>query len=546
MWPFKRNQETFRFRKADGCQILERYAGKDEKVTVPSEYEGLPVTGIGENAFYDHARICEIVLPDSITGIGPNAFRGCKSLKKINLPDSLEEIGEGAFALCAALEEVQLPEGVKKVPVRAFYKCTGITQINIPDAVTAIGDEAFMGCAGLQSVILGSGLSELGDKVFTGCAKTLSIVIMSKEPKFSEKSIAAADRIYLRVGNGLLLFAYHGHDTSIVIEDEICSLPVQGLGERLFYRFAYLERVTLPKGLKFILPECFAGCVGLEEITFPDSLVEIGRGAFAGSGLKSLTIPASVQTVGENAFFASVHLSNVCFMGECCDIRSGAFSRCGLTSVSLPSRLTEIQTDLFRDDRLLASIDIPETVEAVWEYAFSGTGLECAILPENTEVIGEGAFLGIKTLKTVLMGEKIREIGKSAFALTPALEEIRFVNGNEKFRMDGGMLMDVRSMRLIAMLETKADECVQIPEGVAEIGDCAFTGIGGVKEIVVPASVRKIGDWALREMPHLERVEFLSNPAEIGEEVIFGSDNAEVIADEDVKRRLFADMEEEA
>ncbi len=68
------------------CSII----GYDEKrsgdLIVPSTVKfgdvELPVTSVGQKAFYNCLRITSITLPDSVTWINDEAFYGCSNLKK--------------------------------------------------------------------------------------------------------------------------------------------------------------------------------------------------------------------------------------------------------------------------------------------------------------------------------------------------------------------------------------------------------------------------------------------------------------------------------
>lgn len=52
------------------------------KLIIPEEIEGLPVTRIASEAFYNIDNIIEVVLPSTIKEIGERAFYNCKKLEK--------------------------------------------------------------------------------------------------------------------------------------------------------------------------------------------------------------------------------------------------------------------------------------------------------------------------------------------------------------------------------------------------------------------------------------------------------------------------------
>ena len=130
------------------------YSGSPEEVVIPSTYEGLPVTSIGNNAFAYCDGLKSVVIPDSVTRIGASAFYNCYSLTSVVIPDSVTRIGASAFENCDGLKSVTIPDSVTSIGTYAFAYCDGLTSVTIPESVTFIGGYAFKMCARLRSVIL--------------------------------------------------------------------------------------------------------------------------------------------------------------------------------------------------------------------------------------------------------------------------------------------------------------------------------------------------------------------------------------------------------
>lgn len=103
------------------------YTGTAKKVKVPKKVNGVPVTAIGNECFWQARTITVLSLPDTITKIGESAFNECTSLKKIVLPKELKELGASAFWYCTGLETVVLDRNVQKVGKDAFRGCDKVT-----------------------------------------------------------------------------------------------------------------------------------------------------------------------------------------------------------------------------------------------------------------------------------------------------------------------------------------------------------------------------------------------------------------------------------
>ncbi|MDE7296749.1 MAG: leucine-rich repeat domain-containing protein [Clostridia bacterium] len=73
------------------------------QVTIPTQINGYPVTGIGNDAFYGCNSLIDITIPQSVKKIGSYAFWGCGSLTSIIIPYGVTSIENDAFGGCSSL-----------------------------------------------------------------------------------------------------------------------------------------------------------------------------------------------------------------------------------------------------------------------------------------------------------------------------------------------------------------------------------------------------------------------------------------------------------
>ena len=105
-------------------------------VTIPAQWNGLPVTSIHSYAFDNCSGVTKIILPDSIKTIENFAFFSCGMLE-ISIPASVSTIGASAFYGCKALKKLALPEGLKTIS-RQLFTYSGVQAVYIPASVTSI------------------------------------------------------------------------------------------------------------------------------------------------------------------------------------------------------------------------------------------------------------------------------------------------------------------------------------------------------------------------------------------------------------------------
>jgi len=144
------------------------YTGPGGALDIPSTIIGLPVTGIGDSAFYDQSSLTSVTIPTSITNIGDYAFYGCTNLASIMIPSGVPRIGNYQFRGCSSLASVTLPNSVTGIGYGAFAYCNSLTSITIPNGVTSIGFQAMAYCTNLTEVYFRGDAPSLGSFALDG------------------------------------------------------------------------------------------------------------------------------------------------------------------------------------------------------------------------------------------------------------------------------------------------------------------------------------------------------------------------------------------
>lgn len=119
----------FEWKEENGGAVLLRYEGEAPFVEVPAQWNGLPVTEIGERAFADHLSLQEVVLPQTLRTVGDYAFSGCRALKQVALPEGVTEAGAHAFYNCRALYHLELPKKLRYVGDGFLKNCDSLQEV---------------------------------------------------------------------------------------------------------------------------------------------------------------------------------------------------------------------------------------------------------------------------------------------------------------------------------------------------------------------------------------------------------------------------------
>ena len=218
-------------------------------ITIPTELNGIRVTGIGYLAFSNLSALTNVTIPQGITSIGDYAFCACDWLISATIEEGVPT-GANMFNDCDRLATVKLPESLTTIADGSFANCSALNHVTIPDNVTKIGTSAFCVCNALSDITLGRGLTTIGDFAFKNCDNLETIQLPSNLKKIGEEAFRECDIL-----------------KSITLPDSVTDI-----GEDAFSTCPELESITIPENVTTIKSGTFDYCYRLKSITLPAGL----------------------------------------------------------------------------------------------------------------------------------------------------------------------------------------------------------------------------------------------------------------------------------
>lgn len=401
------------------------------------------------------------------------------SIQTIVIGDQITQIGRYAFPWTAC-STIQFGKSVRSIGERAFLECRNLNgDLTLPDSVQIVGDSAFSGCTGLNGTLtLGSSLQTIGAGAFHFCPFSGDLVIPDNVTSIGDSAFYISD--YLRpetqgtltLGKnlrtiGAFAFRESTYTGSLTIPDSVVEI-----GKGAFYQCENLNgTLTLGRSLRTIGKEAFYWCAFTGSLTIPEGVAEIADGAFSSlhqfnrdrmfNG--TLTLPSTLKTIGAEAF------AYTDFSGE----------------LLIPDGVTSIGANAFKEcDGFGGLLSLPDSVKTVGEWAFylckGFTGLK---LSASLTKIEERSFAHMYGLKTeVVIPEGVTEIGEGAFSCSH-MPSVRFPStlkkiGKQAFYLTFGLTNY---------------STITFPNGLEVIEDEAFDSCYFKNAVVLPASIKSIG-----------------------------------------------------
>lgn len=530
-------QAQFLFTINNGAVTITGYTDTATSVVIPESLDGYPVTAIGPAAFMRNNGIDTVSIPDTVTNIGTNAFEGCAYLTGITVDpanpafSSLNGVlfNQNQTVLIAfpgddALGSYTIPATVTNIAGGAFQDCGYPSTVVIGSNVVCIGDNAF-NSARAATVSLTNGLVSIGNYAFfdvpvssvsiPATVTNIGAAAFSGTEVLGKISVSPSNAFYVVVGNVL----FNTSQTTLLQFPSESSLrsytipnSVTNVGAGAFY-YSTLTNIAFGANVQFIGDSAFYVCDALTSLNLDANLLSIGPNAFLGLNVSSLTIPPNVTTIGDSAFLACEEIPTITIPASVTNFGAFVFRSCfALTNISVNSQnpafssaggvmFNKPGTVLlnYPEGKTNTFYSIPNGVTNVADGAFA----LCSVLgkiavPAGLTGIGQGSFLGCYDLTNLALPPSFSSIGPGTFEDCWDLPSIALGAG-------------VTVIPDYAFYDCRSLTNLNLPNGVTSIGELAFYGTA-LSSLTIPASVTNLSELAFVYCFDLSSVYFAGEP----------------------------------
>lgn len=368
------------------------------------------VSNLSKYPFIENNNVLSVALPNNLRWIADYCFQKCISLQNITIPDKVTSISQYCFDGCTQLSKVVLPKNLTIIKQYAFQNCSGLYDIVIPDDIESLEvcSYAFSGCQGLDN--------ETITKLATKTLGTVYSYAFSNLKGITEVTTQCTYNNYFN------------NCTNLRKVTILKALSDGGFGSSVFSGCTNLTEVVLPDNATKISSSMFSGNSKLTTVNIPETTTKIESSAFYSTAINNIVFPDSLIEIGNNAFYNCINLSSV-VVSENANYTLGqyAFQYSGVTDEGVKSILAHsgtIYPYIFDSCNSLVNIEVNRS----WTNMFSNcANLKTAkivnIKSSNTNM-GSSVFYNDTSLEQVILGDGITTIGTAVFYNCTSLKTV--------------------------------------------------------------------------------------------------------------------------
>ena len=354
-------QAQYTYTTNNGTITIAQYTGPGGVVVIPDTINGLKVTAVGPEAFFQANTMSSLTFGTNMTTIQQNAVFQCPQLATVNIPQSVTNIGDGPFVDCKSLTTITLSGS------NAFYVVMNGALFNKSQTYLIEFPGGVGGSYTISAIVTNTGEAFVGNSLN-------SIAVNPANPIYASTNGVLFDKNFIQ------LIAYPGAAAgSYTVPDSVSTVlsasfefstgvtrvtmgtNVTSIGYSAFYDSSALTAITVDENNAFysttngvlydktrsVLIQYPSGLPG--SYVVPDTVADISDGAFGDAfGLTNVVISDGVANIGLEAFYSCINLSNVRLGANLKTIQQAAFFYCpALQSVTFPPKVSSLGFEAF-------------------------------------------------------------------------------------------------------------------------------------------------------------------------------------------------------
>ncbi len=469
-------------------------------------YEIKPGTVTVAGGAFDWDSLKEVYLPASVNWITANPFARCCNLEKFTIDSTGHLNTDETGVLREGNKIIAYPNGIYQTcyvvgtdveyftsyafylsPIKNFYIHSDIEDM----PYLALGGE------------------EVTDIHYGGNEASWE---QNRHNKLNYEKITAAEDVAEIHYND-----YSADEHEVTVSNEMhavcsCGYTAEYVpGEGDFYENGFSYNVVNGKAEIVSCTKTTAKMIVIPETLGGYDVTRVLDKAFVACSCTSIVIPATLRDFGLDAFWAleslqkiTVSPDNVYYSSDSSGVLYNADKtelllypkNASASTYKVADTVKEIAPFAFYSVNKLEEITISSNVEKIGDFSFENASIKKLVIENGVRSIGNSAFYACEALEDVTLPDTLEYIGYEAFDCT------KFIGNEASYDSDGVFYYGGY------LLRTKADEGTNtyiIKSGTKLIASTAFRWTG-LKNIVIPASVKFIGGSAFVNATSLEAI----------------------------------------
>lgn len=501
------------------------FGGCDNLTTLEIESD---VSILNNNAFKDCKKLSTLYYSANTTSLDESVFAGCDNIKTLTVSGALENVEKDLFGGCENLEELDLAcvSISNKIYIEAQNKYRG----------------AFQGLKILTDLTVGGNISTITEDSFRNCTSLFNLNLTGYDTLESIEDFAFSDSFYFNEDTSLpkIIFkdlskltsignsAFSGTGIDAVVFDNCPKLNF--LGQSVFKEssIATCDMSGITSDIAIPLQAFRKSSIGFNgsELIFPSNVTSIGLYAFAESSIVNVDLSnkTKLSLIDESAFDGCESLEKFDATGTTLlsTINDRCFRKClNLDTVDFTnSGLTTICEEAFINCYSLSKFYLGNKIKTISDYAFAIqtktplTSEEKNIATYNhlidsvedlslrssnfafykkygsinsfdvLDSIGNYAFFNRANMRYINLGNKIKTIGKYAFAM----EDFISTSLNSGIDLGGSSLTTIKE----GTFTNTGLLTFTMPNSVTTLEIMVFSGCSNLREMTLSNKLTSI------------------------------------------------------